>query len=295
METEKCKALLKTIECGSFSAAAVELGYTPAGISYMVDCIEQELGVTLLSRNRSGVSLTSNGSQLLPTLQKLVSTENLLKQQSYELRNHFIGEIRIGVYSSIASQLMPQVIDVFHRNYPDVSIRMFEGTQEELENLLFTNQVEFCLCTRPDQSSCQWIPLRKDPMIAALPPQHPLAKQSAIRPEQLTGEPLIMPGNGRSPDSMEVLQKFSVKPNIKYSTIEHNSAFSLVEQGLGICITNELITQGRIKSAVLRPFDPPQHIIEGIVIRSMADASLIAKHLIGYIKRLLKEKGIDSL
>ena len=137
--------------------------------------------------------------------------------------------------------------------YKLIRIGYFDGVKKKYERdelLLWQHQKQF------PSTAVSYTHL-KDPMIAALPPQHPLAKQSAIRPEQLTGEPLIMPGNGRSPDSMEVLQKFSVKPNIKYSTIEHNSAFSLVEQGLGICITNELITQGRIKSAVLRPFDPP--------------------------------------
>ena len=56
MDTQKLNALLRSIELGSFSAAAEELGFTPSGISHMAAAVEDELGYPVLLRGRSGVT-----------------------------------------------------------------------------------------------------------------------------------------------------------------------------------------------------------------------------------------------
>ena len=59
MSVSKYQMFLKTVECGSFSRAAEELNFTQSGVSHAVQALEDELGITLLSRNRGGVVLTA--------------------------------------------------------------------------------------------------------------------------------------------------------------------------------------------------------------------------------------------
>ena len=66
MDTEKCKILLSIIKNGKMSAAAEELGYTPAGISRAVEAMETSAGFRILRRGKKGVSLTREGEALLP-------------------------------------------------------------------------------------------------------------------------------------------------------------------------------------------------------------------------------------
>lgn len=285
MDLEKCKVLLKAIDCGSFSIAAAELGYTPAGIRYIVDVLEQELGFPVLKRGRSGVTLTPNGAKILPALKTLVQAQLQLEEQAFELRNYLCGELTIGTFSSIASQLMPQIINDFQQEFPGISIHLVEDIEEKLEQLLLGKQVDLCFCSRQAERLFQWIPLRQDPMLCVLPPSHPLACQKAISPHQLIGQPLIMPGYGRDPDVLALLEKFQIPPMIKYSTVEYNSAFRMVEYNLGITIANELVTLGRVKDAVVLPFDPPQAIWEGIAVPSLESASPAAKKFIQFVTR----------
>ncbi len=58
METEKCRALLRSVERGSITAAAEEMGYTVSGISRMISSLEAEVGFPLLLRRRDGVMPT---------------------------------------------------------------------------------------------------------------------------------------------------------------------------------------------------------------------------------------------
>ena len=65
-------AFLKVFERNSFSDAARDLGYTQSAVSQMIKSLEEELGVTLLVRSRSGVALTYEGRHLLPYIRDTV-------------------------------------------------------------------------------------------------------------------------------------------------------------------------------------------------------------------------------
>jgi molybdate transport repressor ModE-like protein len=65
LSTTSLRVLREVAERGSFSAAAVELGYTQSGISRQVAVLEQEVGHRLFERRTGGVRLTSAGQALL--------------------------------------------------------------------------------------------------------------------------------------------------------------------------------------------------------------------------------------
>ena len=93
MDTEKCKVLLRSIDTGSFTKAAEELGYTPSGITHMMNALEEDLGVTLLHRTRSGVSLTSAGQDLIGHIRELVASSDKLEQSVAEELGLSVGHV----------------------------------------------------------------------------------------------------------------------------------------------------------------------------------------------------------
>ena len=64
MDTKKLDAFLLAVERGSLTAAASEMGYTQSGLTNMMNALENELGLKLLTRNKSGVGLTAEGQAL---------------------------------------------------------------------------------------------------------------------------------------------------------------------------------------------------------------------------------------
>ena len=57
MDTEKYQALLQAVEQGSITAAARDLGYSPSGLTRMLDSLERDLGFSLLFRKKKGPPL----------------------------------------------------------------------------------------------------------------------------------------------------------------------------------------------------------------------------------------------
>ena len=76
MANQKYDAFLTVARLGSFKAAAEELGYTQAGISYLVNALEKELGLTLFLREYGGVHLTTEGCEVLGLVQAINADEH---------------------------------------------------------------------------------------------------------------------------------------------------------------------------------------------------------------------------
>ena len=74
MANQKYEAFLHIAETGSFKQAAHDLGYTQAGISYLISSMERELGIPLFVRDYGGAHLTSEGAELLPWIRNICTT-----------------------------------------------------------------------------------------------------------------------------------------------------------------------------------------------------------------------------
>ena len=102
-------ALLKVVEVGSFTKAAEELHYAQSSVSKMIADLEREWGMTLLERSKTGVCLTSAGEQILPFLRKTLREYDELAAQISRMNGLETGVVRIGTFSSVAINWLPNV------------------------------------------------------------------------------------------------------------------------------------------------------------------------------------------
>ena len=91
MDTKKVAAFIETVRAGSINKAAVSLGYTQSGLTYILNSLEDELGLKLLERNHSGISLTSDAEELYPLLEKLVEDETSLNERLSLIKSRTSG------------------------------------------------------------------------------------------------------------------------------------------------------------------------------------------------------------
>lgn len=291
MDINKYRIFLQSVDSGSFSKVAEETGYTPSGIVHMMNTLESEMGFPLLVRSRRGVRLTADGERVAPILRSLVKWEEQLHQVSSDIRGAVSGSITLGCYYSIAVNWLPEVIRQFQKDFPNIKIQMLEAVHQKLDDLLAEQRVDFCVFSAPPAGDVEWIPLRKDRMVAVLPESHALAKADAYPIANYGVEPLIMPAEGYDYDIMRVLDKHKITPQVSYSTGEDNAALAMIEKELGVGLMNELTTVGRKNTAVILPLDPPESIEMGIAVPSLKKASPAARRFIEYLVRELKEEA----
>ena len=144
-----------------------------------------------------------------------------------------------------------------------------EGIRQEVKGWLEESRADIgFLSSGSDLSDYEWIPLAKDPMLAVLPRDHPLADHKSYSVLQCVREDFIMPALGRDDDVAALFERFQIEPNILFSTLENYAAISMIESGLGMSIMNELITKDFQADVVMLPLDPPQSITLGMAIPS---------------------------
>ena len=287
METARCRAVLAAAETGSFSRAAEVLRYTPSGVNQLVTAFENELGFSVFRRSTKGVSLTENGQLLLPTVREFLRQEDRLFELATEINGLLIGSVTIAAYSSIASHWLPAVIRAFQQDYPHVSIRLMEGIWQEVSGWLDDRTADIGFFSYQDGMPYEWIPLAEDPMLALLPPDHPLAGASAYPLKDCEQDDFIMPSLGCDDDVEALFRRNGIVPKIRFTTMESFSAMSMVEPSLGISVMNQLITEGHICNIVKLPLDPPSQITMGVALHSKADASPAVKMFLKYAVRML--------
>lgn len=120
MDIEKLKALKTAVEIGSITQAAEHMGYSQPGLTGILKRLEQEVGYPLLRRGTKGVRLTEAGEAVMPYIERILRESDTFEHAVRALRPAQQDELRIGSYTSISKNWLPQVIRGFSRKYPGV-------------------------------------------------------------------------------------------------------------------------------------------------------------------------------
>lgn len=289
MESSRCKAFIAAAECGSLSRAAEKLNYTASGVSQLISAMESDFGFLLLKRTTKGVVLTAEGEKMLPAVRAFLSQENRMHELAANINGLDIGLINIAAYSSIATHWLPKVIAGFKRKYPNIKINLMEGVRQEVLKWIEEGRADIGLTSGGDDIDYDWIPLADDPMIAVLPKDHPLANAEVFPLDRCEQEEFIMPAMGKDEDVVKMLEKHGIVPNIVYSTNESFSAWAMIENGLGISITNDLLMHGWNCDVAKIPVSPPEKITLGMILPSVKHASPAVKRFVKYAVSELKQ------
>ena len=171
MDSKKLEILVTAVDLGSFTKASEVVGYTQSGLTHLVDSLEREIGLTLVQRDRRGISLTREGEALMPSIREFLRAHARLENRIADVTAHRAETIRIAAYASIAMHWMPEILYRFRRVCPDivVDLRMVDHALEPFE-LLEKWQTDVIFGAKQSGFACDWTPLCDDQMYAILPP-----------------------------------------------------------------------------------------------------------------------------
>ncbi len=283
MDTEKCRALLCTLEEGTLAAAAETLGYTTSGISRMINALEEDLGFSLLHRSRKGVTPTAACLALLPSLRQILYYERCCRQTAYDLMDCVQGTVAIGTSSSFYDQHIARLITAFRQSHPQVIFHTAKGASTTLLEAVHAHRLDLCIISKRDDVR-QWIPLAQDELMAMLPKNHPLAQRTSIPLKCLEEEPFIEIFPDMETDNSRMIATNQLQMKRLASAGDELSAMAMVESGMGISIINMIVAKTLPGDVVFRPFAPRQYVEIGIAAPYPEDLSPVAKRLLDFAK-----------
>ena len=286
MDTLKCEALVKAVDLGSFTAAARNMGYTPSGITRMVDALESEVGFALVNRNRAGITCTREGAKMLPLLRETARCGQAITQQAAEVRDVVTGEIVVGTYFSVAAHWIPRIIARFKKDYPDVRVSLMEAGNSDLATWVMQGRADCAFCSKGSFEG-DWIPLKSDELVAWIPKDWPEAKLKSFPLKKFDGMPFVLQLPGTDTDIENLLESAGVQPDLRFSTDDGFASWSMVSAGLGASINNRLMSTDWKGNVAVLPLKPRQSEPLGIILNDLRRASPATRKFIECAKEVV--------
>lgn len=278
MDTEKCRALFEILKCGSFSAAAEKMGYTPSGLSRMMAALEEDAGFPLLIRSRDGVRATKECELMMPVYREFIAVDEKYRQTRANVLGTHTGTVVVGTAYSIYYKWFSNVIADFEKEYPGIEVKINDGKSSELYRMIAAQEMDFCIVSKRD-GDVSWHHLFKDPLVAIVAADSPLAAMDSFPVKMFETESYIETFRGQDTDNARMFRRNHLQPNIRFETEDTYASHRMVEAGLGVSLSNYIESKERSedKSVHLMELDPPQIVEIGIATPPDALISPAAK------------------
>lgn len=289
MDSTKFEALLKSVELGSLTRAAEDLGYTQAGLTHMMSRLEKEIGLTLLVRSKAGVSLTSAGKELMPHMISFTEAGNALKNAIENVRNNNDKILRIASYSSITNHWLPKIINRFSEtnSITEIELHVVENL-DEIYSLVASGEMDIGFGSKGNSENCEWIHLHDDPLYAILPPDSKFAGDS-VPLNYFESKPFFVPTYGSDFDILNLLRNNNVTPKLYQTELDDATVASMVSHRFGVSIMPGLMIMSMNSDFISKPLDPPCHRELGIIVKSKTSLSNTARKFISCSKNFVNE------
>jgi DNA-binding transcriptional LysR family regulator len=289
MDTKKLEALSAAVLQGSFTRAAETLGYTQSGLTHMMNALEKELGFPVLIRDRSGVRLTPEGERIFPLVQECLNAAEALEREAALMCSGREETLRVAAYASVAVHWLPEVVQQFRSDHPDVSVHLQMGNVEEVFRWLRQGKVDMCFASRQEEPDVTWFHLRDDPLLVILPPDYELPDGEGIRAEWFDGREMLAPSPGLYLDTMRVLKARGVEPVVRQSRLSDSAIISMVEHGLGISVLSELVLRGRKSDVLAVPMVPAAYRELGVAVLPRRELRPMVRRFIARSREIIEE------
>ena len=259
---------VKVAETLNFSEAARSLFVTQSTLSQQVKQLEEEFGTALFERDSHSVSLTENGSRLLPLAKRTLQDARDCINQIKDLQEMVSGELIVGVTYSFCP-VLTETVKNFIDAYPGVKLRIVSKSSEELISLLRKREVDFVLAFKPNESydDIESQILFDDRLSVILRNDHPLAGRSSLRMEDLQRQKIALPAKGLQ--ARNALDKsidiVGQNLNICIELNEINILLDIVQSSHVLTILSEATIYHHKDRLKAIPLEIPQNQMEGCI------------------------------
>ena len=290
MDSNKIDVLLKTLKIGSMKQAAHEFNYTQSGLLYMINSLEDELGLSILNRSRRGITLNEKGMALLPYLESFVDSDARLKQQVDNL-SKASHSLHIGVQPSVASSVFPGILKRYIQKHPDVSI-VVHVAFNDMSRLLDLGKIDLAIFPQLASEKYSYHHLINTQFCAAFHKDSIPEDMESVTIEEFEEHPIILSSNNPENAVFLTLTQRSLQHDLKCYALDGTPLLAMVAQNLGATFCSELYRSECPENVRMLPFSPAYEYEIGAVIKSVDENNSLLTDFIREAQLYCKSVGL---
>jgi len=245
MEFRTLRAFVEVARQGGFSQASKTLFATQSTVSKAVKQLEDEIGVLLFDRIGHRTTLTAAGEIALPRAVRLLAERADLLAELGELRGLKRGTLKLGLPPVGSSTLFAPLVADYRNRYPGIDIQLVEHGGAQLKEELRSGHIELAASLLPVSDEFDWIEVAREPIVALLPADHPLAQRKSLGIELLQEHPFILFEEGFALNLiiLEASRRKGFEPVVATRSAQIDFIIELVAAELGIAFLPKMIAK----------------------------------------------------
>lgn len=288
MDTQKYRALLEAIDCGSITEAAIRMGYTQSALSRMVAELERQWDVILLHRGKSGVQPTADARSLISHIRALVAAEDNLNVQISAVKGLEAGSLRIATFSSVATHWLPSIVNQLQHDHPGIVCELLLGDYDEIESWVEEGRADCGFLGRRPYGNLDAWQAGQDQFMAVLPSDHFLGHAPAFPVEAFADEPFLLLTTGVE-EVVARINAHTEKPIAPaLSTFDDYAIMAMVESGMGLAILPSLILRRIDYNLCILPLSTPE-FREITLVTKKGPQSAAMSEFLSYLEAFLAQ------
>lgn len=279
-------------EEASFNRAARRLHMSQPPLSNQIKQLEGELGVTLFERTSRGVRVTEAGELLLEESRRIFTQIDQTVRVVRRVGNGEVGRLTLGFVPSASDEALPPILDAFRERYPEVELFLREMRPNLIVQRLHDKQIDAGLLYLPLEDSALEVEcVLREPLVLALPENHPLAKTERVELQKLAGEPFILPRRytmmpGLHGQVMEACRQAGFSPDaVQEDVWLMQTIVGLVAGGIGVALVPDSLRNLRRKGVAYRAVSGLSPTVELGVVWRREDQSPVLGSFLDVAKR----------
>lgn len=263
-ELSQLRCFVAVAEELHFGRAAARLNMTQPPLSRQIQILERVLDVVLLERSNRTVKLTPAGQSFLAEARRLLKLAESAALLAKRVANGKAGSINIGFTATSAYSYVPRLVAACRRELPDVEVALKEMVSGDQLKRLDSGEIDIGLLRPPiPRRGLSAFRVMAEPLIAAVPAGHALARGESVALADLAGEPFIMyaPYEARYFHDLlvELFSRAGLVPNYVQHLAQIHSMLAMVHSGVGVALVPETAVNLHFSGVALRPLDLPRH------------------------------------
>jgi DNA-binding transcriptional LysR family regulator len=242
------RVLRVVADAGSISAAASTLGYTQSGISRRIAAIERAAGTALFVRLPRGVHLTPAGHRLSGHARRMLEAL-ALAERDLDATNASGSRLRVGSFSTANAWLLPAILKRITASQSPIEVKVREHRTATLIRWLSAGSLDAAVVSDYPAGVIQADGvlidhLVDDPLVVALPAQHPLAQATRLRLYDLAAEGWIEADPSETTVLRAAAQRAGFEARIAHRVRDWNAKLGFVAAGVGAAVVPRLAITG---------------------------------------------------
>jgi len=252
---------------GSFTGAALSLGYSQPAISQMVRRLEQRTGTVLVERVGRNVRLTEAGQVLARHAVNVLAALDAAEEEVAAISGLRAGRVRLMAFPSSSATLVPRALALVKERYPEVKVSFTEAEPPESLAALRAGECDLAVAFayegtdlgRGEEDLDMFVTrkLLDDEVRLALPKDHPMAKDEVADLSKLSEESWIAGCPRCRGHLLSLCNRAGFVPNVSFETEDYVAVLGLVAEGLGVALIPDLILRtAHHRDVVTLPIKP---------------------------------------